>query len=140
MYTRTTESIHWHPMYGHHPGLYRTSRPKPGSAFTHAGILRIPEFTSWSPSGPTVAHLDPDGLKIEPFDARHGWTIGERIADQAGALARLETISGVTYHPLLFNCEHFVEYVAQGKRESRQLQRWAVGAAVIGIAVMVRNR
>ena len=139
MYART--QISFDPDLPLAPGLYRVSRPKAGGMVTHVGILEVgcAQYLG-SPPSATVAHLGPTGLRVDQFDRADGWTIGEALPNQVHAVRRLRSAIDPTYDALFNNCEHFVEYVATGTKQSGQLKAVGIVAAtIVGLAFVLKQ-
>jgi hypothetical protein len=120
-------------------GLYLAKRPVFGSKVAdHYGVIDIGNRLRYAlppalATTPVVIHQAADGLKAESLTGE--WHVESRIADEAGAIRRIETAMATPNYDLFGNnCEHFARFVASGTKESKQLQVVVLlGAAAVAM-------
>ncbi len=115
-----------------------------GYPVTHYGIidigntLGVPEIDTRN--GPTVIHQTPPRIRFEHMGGDVPWEITDRIADAAGARARImEGLKTPEYDMFRNNCEHFAKYVAYDNKVSGQVIAGvavAGGVVALGIAIL----
>ena len=66
--------------------------------------------------------------RFEPF----GGSEQERYL----VVSRIEELIGKPYDPIVFNCEHFARWIAQGKLESKQVKTASNMTLLSGIAML----
>lgn len=119
-------------------GLYllRQSAQKPG--IHHYGILDVGNrigHPQVSGQQPVVIHQTPPTIRIDWLPNTGQWEIHQRITNEAEAVQRInQAFSMPSYDLFGNNCEHFARFVANGVRESTQLQAAGV---VAGLAALV---
>lgn len=125
------------PFQGRPDGLYFLKQASSHKGVDHYGILDIgnriqhPEVDGIHP---VVIHMTPPNLRIDWFQGTGAWTVLGVVADEAGAIQRMNSaFQCPDYHWFGNNCEHFARFVATGTRESKQVQ---AGAAVAGLALL----
>lgn len=78
---------------------------------------------------------DPDTLeRIEKFNGTEH--------QRASIVPRINNLLGTSYDLINFNCEHFAEYVQNGKAKSRQVTNTFIGLGLValGVAIFSTNR
>lgn len=126
-------------------GLYLASRQtrKLGFVKHHAlvdigNVLRNTRFDS---NYPIIYHQTTEGLRAEWMGVEM-WTvdIGNPIVDVDGARERvIQAQNNPKYDLFKNNCEHFTSFVANGKRQSGQLQVVGTIAAIGAFFVVAAN-
>lgn len=117
-------------------GLYLIQRFAKDKGVIHYAILdqgmRLFQILPQHPYFPArIIHLSPKGFQLEAYDEALGWTIVKKIEDEASAIQRtIEAAKNPDYNLIGNNCEHFARYVADGKRESHQVQLVGVLGAI----------
>jgi hypothetical protein len=127
-------------------GLYRITREtrKFGGLVWHHAILdngnrlRHPD----APNGaPVIYHMTTRGIRAEIMGPET-WSvnIGAPIQDLEGAKLRIQlTQYNPDYDLLSNNCEHFVNFVATGKKESKQVQVAGLFVAIGALVAVAFN-
>jgi Lecithin retinol acyltransferase len=120
-------------------GLYVVKQKSKQKGVDHYGILdvgnrlRIPGVDGINP---VIVHQTPPHIQASYLHQTGWWANHGRIADEAGAIGRLQAALGSPKYDLVFNnCEHFVRYVVTGQRESTQVQMGVLAVAV-GVVVV----
>lgn len=123
------------PFQGLPDGLYLAKRPALSvKVVEHYGVIDIGNRLGYplppqTGDNPVVVHQCAEGLKAEFLSGT--WNVELRIEDESGATARIQTAMATPNYDLFGNnCEHFARFVANGVRESKQLQ----AAAIVSLA------
>jgi hypothetical protein len=124
------------------PGLYRARQRRDGKGVAHYGILDVgnrANILGANGFNVVVIHMLPPGIQCE-YTNPAAWQDIEKIADESGAIERLESaLERPDYDLLGNNCEHFANYIAYGKRQSMQVLGAGVGAGLIGLGIVIAN-
>lgn len=124
------------------PGFYLVKRRK--CCVKHFGVLLVrpgglpPEVFQFSPLGYEITDLAgfAEGKRVKVVDRRP-------FSEAPAIRGRLATLKSAfpDYHLCRHNCEHAARWVLTGRRESRQVARWAKAAAVLlGVLGLVAGR
>jgi hypothetical protein len=107
--------------------------------FFHFAIADVGNCIGAANFGPVPARIlefSITGMRFEPYDSSDGWQLVETITDEASATSRIWAFVAApqkSYDLLTNNCEHFVWYVADGRRKSTQVRHVAFAAATLAI-------
>jgi hypothetical protein len=111
-------------------GLYTLRQRSDKLGLFHYGILDVGNrlgLPSAHSGNPIVVHQKPPCITIDRLDNTGPWSVIGRISDELCAAKRMDmAFRNPGYNMLNHNCEHFVWFVATGKRESPQLRAGVV--------------
>lgn len=109
--------------------------------FFHFAIVDVGNCigaTNFDPSPARILEFSARGMQFEEYDSNDGWQLVQTIGDRGSATARIWAFAAAPqkgYDLIANNCEHFVWYVADGRRKSTQVRQ--AGLAVAALAVLV---
>jgi hypothetical protein len=134
------------PMQVLNRGLHivkRESAEKGG--FYHFAIADVGNCIGASDVGAVPARIlefSIDGMRFEPYDSDDGWQLVQTIEDEVNAASRIWAFVAAphaSYSLLTNNCEHFVWYVADGRRRSTQLRVAGLASAALALLFLSGN-
>ncbi len=128
------------PYQGFPDGLYLVMQRSVGKGIDHYGILDIGNRLGVRGAdgiNPVIVHQSPSGITADWLQDTRAWHVLGKITDEAYAIRRYHAaLANPAYNLFGHNCEHFARFVANGVRESKQLQAaaWVAGLAALVIA------
>ncbi len=132
------------PHHIRRPGLYLLAQKTQikGVLVDHYGILdvgnrlKLPNV-DWHP---IVIHQTPPQIRRDRLEDTGDWKVLGMITDESDAISRInKAVENSAYDLFGNNCEHFARYVATGRRESTQLQVFALFAGLIALTILLLN-
>ena len=126
-------------------GLYLVKQQSDSKKVDHFGILDVGDRMGLRHGlylGPVVIHLLPPSIHIDSIREFGHCEIVQRISDEVGARQRFHLArQHPTYDAVFNNCEHFAIFIATGRRQSPQVQGFAIGVGLaLAISYVVSQR
>jgi hypothetical protein len=129
-------------------GLHVVREQRADKPFNHfalldlGGVLRL---TDRDRTRAVIVEMSAPRLRFRYFDTTpHVWDVLSQVADEVGAAIRWEeALRTQAYDLFLNNCEHLVNFIAVGKKESPQVGtglKIVVGVAAAIALIAVANR
>ena len=119
-------------------GLYLLKQSSGSKKVDHSAIMDVGNRSGRFPDSyfrPVVIHQSPPSIRVVWLDEFGDYDEIYRIEDEVGAAKRLnQALENPRYDLLGNNCEHFALYVATGRRQSPQLQGFAIGVGLVALA------
>ena len=128
------------PYYQYSDGLYlvkQKSKGKVKGIIDHYGIVDIGNQLNHPKvdgQQPIVIHQTPPRISFDWLQKTGTWEMVGKISNTDKAINRIyQALKYPKYDLFANNCEHFVTYVADGKKQSQQLRAVTI---IAGLAVL----
>lgn len=89
---------------------------------------------------PIVIHQTPPRIRTDWLSKTGAWDVLGKITDEQFAIARIhKALENDVYDLFGNNCEHFARFVANGRRESTQLQAAGIFVGLLALTLILAN-